>query len=179
MQAVTRLPAALKMAVLVGAALALVVVGRSSSPGMPPIKHAAITGVGGGYFPITPTRLVDTRASSNYLGAGQRLTTGNAATFTITGASVPTGAGAVVLNVTAYKPDGDGFLSVYPGTQTTAPTTSNLNFQAGGVIPNLVVVQLPTTGTLKVYSNTGVDVIIDVAGYFSPASGTTSGPSGP
>lgn len=179
MHALLKLPAAVRVAVLVGAALALVVVGRSSSPGLPPIKHAAITGVGGGYFPITPTRLVDTRAGSGFLGAGQRLTTGNAATFTITGSAVPTGAGAVVLNVTAVTPDGDGFLSVYPATQTTAPSTSNLNFHAGEVIPNVVIVSLPTSGALKFYSNTGVDVIVDVAGYFSPASGTTSGPSGP
>ena len=173
MESVRRLPAAVKVAVLAGAALALVVIGRSTDPGMPPIKHVAITGIGGGYFPISPTRVLDTRTGTP-IG---RLAANTSTAFTIPTTAVPSGAGSVVLNVTAVNPDTDGFLSIVPGTVTGTPTSSNLNFHAAEVIPNLVIVSLPASGQIRLYANTSVDVVIDVAGYFSPASGTTSGPS--
>lgn len=173
MHAVLRLPSAVKTALVLASAVALVLAARSAAP-QPPIKHAAITGIGGGYFAIAPTRVLDTRASNQRLSAGKYL---NVALPTQT---VPSGAGAVVLNVTAINPDGPGYLSVLPGNQSpAAPGSSNLNFSGGVVIPNLVIVQLPLNGSINLYANTGVDVVIDVAGYFSPASGTTSGASGP
>ena len=171
MESVRRLPAALKVAVLAGAALALVVVGRSTDTGMPPIKHTAVSNTGGTFFPITPTRILDTRVSRNTLASQTPLK------LQVTSASgpVPSGAGSVVLNVTAVMPQGDGYIEVWPDG-VAQPTSSNLNFRAGEIVPNMVMVALPTSGSLDIYSNVGVDVVVDVAGYFAPGStATTSG----
>jgi len=100
--------------------------------------------------------------------------------------SVPSTAGAVVLDVTAVNPSASGFLSVYPTGSITDPATadengtltSNLNFNAGETGANLVEVPLSPTGSVTIYNNsgtTGVDV--DVFGYYSPlpSTGATSG----
>ena len=44
--------------------------------------------------------------------------------------TVPAGASAAVLNVTAVDPTASGFLTVFP-EGTTMPTVSNLNFTPG------------------------------------------------
>ncbi|MBS2962172.1 hypothetical protein KGA66_03890 [Actinocrinis puniceicyclus] len=74
---------------------------------------------------------------------------------------------AVVLNVTVTAPTASGYLTVYPDG-APRPTVSNLNFSAGEVIPNLVVVPV-VNGKVDFYNGTGgnVHVIADVAGYFS------------
>mgnify|MGYP003348710142 CR=1 FL=1 len=57
----------------------------------------------------------------------------------ITGkAGVPSsGVSAVALNVTSTQQGGNGFVTVYPCG--ALPDTSNLNFQAGGSVPHLVI----------------------------------------
>lgn len=100
--------------------------------------------------------------------------------------SVPSTAGAVVLDVTAVNPTASGFLSVYPTGSISDPATadangtltSNLNFAAGQTVANLVEVPLSSSGSVTIYNNagtTGVDV--DVFGYYSPlpSTGATSG----
>ena len=65
-------------------------------------------------------------------------------------------------------------LTVFPGDLTTAPALgSNLNFGRNQVIPNLVLVKLPTAGPgagqLKVFNAAGLtQVILDAVGYFAP-----------
>jgi hypothetical protein len=99
--------------------------------------------------------------------------------------SVPSTAGAVVLDVTAVNPSASGFLSVYPTGSITDPATadangtltSNLNFAAHETVANLVEVPL-SSGSVTIYNHsgtTGVDV--DVFGYYSPlpSTGATSG----
>ena len=81
---------------------------------------------------------------------------------------VPTSAVAVVLNVTAVAGTASSLLSVYP-TGTPPPGTSNLNFRAGTVTPNLVTVTLGTGGAVSIFNALGtVNVLADVEGYFAP-----------
>ncbi|MCU1367679.1 MAG: hypothetical protein JWN39_3318, partial [Ilumatobacteraceae bacterium] len=57
------------------------------------------------------------------------------------------------------------------------PLASNLNFPAASApVSNQVTVGLGASGAIKVFNNTGsVDVIVDIAGYFTPATGGSSG----
>ena len=147
------------------------------------------------FVAITPVRVLDTRAG-NGLGllgvftsptSRDLLVTGTIATATGVQLVVPAGATAVSLNVTVVGPTAAGFLSVRPADASGAPTTSNLNFTAGQVIPNAVTVQLPTIGgdagkIELTYNALGVagpttDVLVDIVGYYQataagPADGT-------
>src|SRR5205085_229195 len=79
---------------------------------------------------------------------------------------VPAGATAVVLNVTATNTTAASFLTVWPAGEIR-PTASNLNWVAGGTVPNLVTAKLGQGGGLGFYNLAGdVDVVADVAGYY-------------
>ena len=122
-----------------------------------------------------PVRICDTRAgnpSGLSGGADQcdNTTLGPAETdtVTVTGlADVPTGATAVVVNLTAVAPTAGTFLTVFPAG-TTRPLASDLNPAAGDVKGNLTVGTLSSGGKLSIYNNTGtVNVVVDVLGWYS------------
>jgi hypothetical protein len=124
------------------------------------------------YHALSPARLVDTRnSSSNTTGyKGDTLSSGNTLTVAVTGnLGVPSSATAVVINVTVTNTTADGgYLTIYPDG-ATQPTASNLNWNAGETIANLVTVGLPADGKIDIYNAFGsTDVIVDVEGYFGP-----------
>jgi hypothetical protein len=114
---------------------------------------------------LTPSRIMDTRTNLGVTGAVPALGT---ASLQVTGqGGVPaTGVSAVILNVTAVSPASSGFITVWP-SGTTRQQTSNLNFQAGQNIPNLVVVPVGADGKIQLYngSTAGVQLLADVTGY--------------
>ncbi|MBV8160388.1 MAG: hypothetical protein JO265_05640 [Acidimicrobiia bacterium] len=105
---------------------------------------------------------------------------GESRAVTVAGAGgvPPSGATAVVLNVTAVAPSAGSYLTVYPSDVST-PLASNLNFGPGQNIPNLVVVKVGSDGNVKVYNAQGtVDVIFDVVGWYG-ATGSAYAPLPP
>jgi hypothetical protein len=79
---------------------------------------------------------------------------------------VPSGASAVVLNLTAVSTTTGTYLTVYP--EGTAPTTSDLNPPGGGPVANLVEATLTGTGGFRVYNAGGdTNIVVDVAGWYS------------
>ena len=78
----------------------------------------------------------------------------------------------VALNVTAVDPVGPGFLRVWP-CGSAKPETSSVNYLAGGVEPNAVVVPVDATGEVCVSSLVTSDVVVDVSGWFD--AGVRSG----
>jgi hypothetical protein len=81
-------------------------------------------------------------------------------------AGVPTGATAVVLNVTAVSPSGQTHLTVFPGT--SPPGASDLNPAPGEVEANLVTATVSATGTVNIFNYAGsVNVVVDVEGWYS------------
>lgn len=138
---------------------------------------------GSAYTALTPQRITDTRAGSGAPNAGATLAPQGSLTVQLP-PSVPTGASAVALSVTAVNPTQPGYLSVYPagGVQNT---TSVLNFVAGAagcttigcVVPNLVITPVSADGRIVVASGSGgaVDVVVDVQGYYDASKATTSG----
>ena len=81
-------------------------------------------------------------------------------------AGVPSGATAVVANVTVTGTSAQSFLTVWPDG-TTRPNASDLNWVGGETVPNLVVAQLGSDGAVDVYAAAGsTDVLVDVEGYY-------------
>ncbi|MCE9621707.1 MAG: hypothetical protein K8R99_05110 [Actinomycetia bacterium] len=134
---------------------------------------------GGSFNGLIPTRLMDTRAGSGTtdgaFAGGPRLVAGTDFTLTVAGrGGVPaSGAGSVALNVTAVNPSAAGFMTVWPAGQAR-PNASNLNFAAGQVIPNMVIVPIGANGQISLWSYASVDVLVDVLGWF-PADGSFNG----
>ncbi len=121
----------------------------------------------GGFTPISPTRVVDTRSG---LGA-VRFEPGSVQTIDLS-TIAPAGATAVSLNVTATEPTAATYITVWPAG-ATRPGTSNLNVVAGQTRPNAVIVGLGAGRSVSLYNNSGsVHLIVDVMGW------TTSGFTG-
>lgn len=135
---------------------------------------------GAGFTPLTPSRILDSRPQSQVGPYGTPWFTDQSRTVTVTGAGgVPTGAEAVVMNVTVTGTTAASYLTVAPHGGSR-PTVSNLNWLAGDTIANAVTVKLPAGGAIDVYSMMGgVDVIIDVVGYFDVGTGAAFHPLTP
>lgn len=121
------------------------------------------------FYTVAPCRLLDTRLAAG-VGGAPRLTAGVPRVASLLGrCGLPADATALSLNVTAVTPPANGTLIAYPGNFSTSPNTNTLSFAAGKTRANNTIIALSTssTGTLALLSNvTGVDVIIDVNGYF-------------
>jgi hypothetical protein len=133
-----------------------------------------------------PVRICDTRAGDPSTldstpvnqcnggpnNAGATLAAGGTRDIEVTGiSSIPAGATAAVLNVTVANPGAPGYLTAYP-QGGTAPTASNLDYLAGQVTANRVIVPLSAGGLFTVYSSARADVVVDVSGYYASGSGT-------
>jgi hypothetical protein len=78
------------------------------------------------------------------------------------GLSVPADATAVILNVTAIAPTRPGWLTVWPSDRTR-PAASTLNFAPGTPTPNLAVVPITASRTLKVMNGSSGSTQVLVA----------------
>jgi hypothetical protein len=113
-----------------------------------------------------PHRVVDTRiglgAPAARLGPGATL-----AVRVIDGGAVsPSGVGAVILNVTVTEPTSASYLTVWPHGEAR-PLASNLNYDAGQTVPNLVVVKVGADGVVDLFNFAGAThVVIDIAGFY-------------
>jgi hypothetical protein len=123
---------------------------------------------GADFFTLTPCRLLDTRRPED----GPALASGSREILALAGAcGIPATARAVVLNVTAVDPTGQGNLRLHPG-DTGLPAASTLNFRAGETRANLAILRLALDGegTLAVSPSVAgggtVHVIVDVTGWF-------------
>ena len=116
-----------------------------------------------GYVGLVPERTFDTRDDGVPVPAGGTIGVHD-------GPGVRTPAVdpmvAVVLNVTAVDPTGPGFVTVF-GCAAGQPTASNLNYIAGQVVANLVIVQLDDADAACFSTHQTTHLIADIAGYFT------------
>ncbi|TPW16527.1 MAG: hypothetical protein FD127_52 [Acidimicrobiaceae bacterium] len=127
------------------------------------------------FVPLAPTRLLDTRISSDITG-GAPVAAGGGIDLQVSGrGGVPaSNVSAVVLNVTAAEALAPGFVTVWPTLQVR-PAASNLNVTtAGQNIANLVTVQLGTGGKVSLFSQSGTHLVADIAGYYEPVTTLTT-----
>lgn len=124
---------------------------------------AVPTTVKSGFRAITPTRLLDTRDASLGGGAG-KIGSGRTITIDLAG-SIPDGAVAAVLNVTAVDPCRGGFLIVFAcGTQ---PGTSNVNYVAGRTTAGMAITMF-SDRKVCIFSSAMTDLVVDLVGAFVP-----------
>ena len=134
-----------------------------------------------GYFPaastfrsMNPARLLDTR-SGQPTSDGSQQGEGMPARQTVTTlhvtgrAGMPTGAEAVVLNVTVTDAQGPGYVTVYPCGGV--PNASNLNFGRGATIANMVIARIGPDGDVCIFESEAAHLVVDVNGYF-PGDGS-------
>ena len=133
-----------------------------------------------GYHSLTPFRACDTRSASTTPAnqcKGKTLGTRGTVTVQITGGAVPSGARAVVINLTALNhSSGATFVSAFPAG-TAVPLASNLNLAGNSTQANLAIVQLSAGGAITLFNSVGdVDVIVDVEEYSRRPSGSGTVP---
>jgi len=128
----------------------------------------------GTYYPIAPTRVVDTRG--NGVGPVGKISSGGADTYQVTGkGGIPGEAVAVTANVTVTNQTSDGWLFVSPSI-VGAPISSTINFPVRDNRANGVTVALSSKGTIDAWFggrslSATTDFILDVTGYFLADSG--------
>ena len=110
---------------------------------------------------VTPSRVLDTRD-----GAGSRVGAGGVVALDAESLGVTAETTGVLLNLTATDALGSGFLAAYPCSEGR-PSTSNLNFVAGDVVANFVVVQPDADGAVCVYAHNATHVVVDLMGTVS------------
>jgi Big-like domain-containing protein/PGAP1-like protein/Kelch motif protein/glucodextranase-like protein/BACON domain-containing protein len=120
------------------------------------------------FFTVVPCRLLDTRIPAQ----GPALTAGVLRTVQTAGScGIPSSAVAISVNATVVGPGAPGYLSLFPAG-TPLPPTSSLNFRAGQVRANNLVLGVSGDGTasIAIYpalaQNAKTDVLVDVNGYF-------------
>ena len=153
-----------------------------AGPGSPYRVTAAVI-PGSTYFPLSPARVLDTRDGTGTGGVTTPIGQGAQIDVAVTGRlGVPaTNVTAIALNVVATNATGpDSYLTVWP-TGQARPLASNLNFEPGVSVPNLVIARVGNEGKVSLYNNLGtVNVAADIQGYFlGDASGSTYVPLAP
>ncbi len=121
------------------------------------------------FIPLAPCRIADTRNATGPIDGH------TSRDFVIPDSScgVPATAAAYSLNVTVVPHGGLGYLTVWPSGQSQ-PLVSTLNSLDGRIKANAAIVPAGTGGAISIYVTDTTDVILDINGYFVPA---TSNPS--
>jgi len=155
----------------IGAAIAVTLGGGAFGV----VRATVSSGERASYFPITPTRVLDTRDTNKFTNGTLQLTVegsvnvvGEAGSRTV----VPTDATAVAVNltVTGGRKNGNyGYVTAYPCTSTAdpAPNASSLNFENGVDIANALNVTTSLNGSICLYVYGTADLIVDIAGYYA------------
>jgi hypothetical protein len=113
------------------------------------------------YHTVTATRMADTRLTSGPLASGGVLPINQ-------GSLSPQANPALVTNVTITQPASIGYMTNY-ADGTAVPGTSNVSFNAGQTIANLVVAPTGADGSTDYFNASpgSLHVIIDCLGYFA------------
>src|SRR5271157_4455496 len=124
------------------------------------------------FVAVPPCRLVDTRLQNGGSGPIQGGTSRSFTPPQLGGCNIPTTAAAYSLNVTAVPEGPLGYLTVWPAGQQQ-PLVSTLNSVDGRVKANAAIVPAGTNGAVSVYVSNTSNVVLDIDGYFAPATSST------
>ncbi len=151
--------------------------GDASNPGVTaPTLGQVVMGAGASpaltFVPITPCRVADTRTAPGPFG-GPSLASGVTRSFSIPqgACSVPATAAAYSLNVTAVPHGRLDVLIAWP-TGEPQPLVSLLNSGDGRTKANAAIVPAGTAGAISLFVSglAPADVVLDINGYFVPAT---------
>jgi len=122
------------------------------------------------FYPLTPCRIADTRNANGPLG-GPSLAGNGTRTFPILSSScgIPITTQTYSLNFAAVPHGPLGYLTAWP-TGQSQPLVASLSALTGTVTANAVIVPSGTNDSVDVFSTNPTDLVIDVDGYFAPAT---------
>lgn len=124
-------------------------------------------GTGAAFVAIQPVRLTDTRVPLN----GTSIPATSTERFQFLKSSVPASATAVAANFTVIPGSAPGYLTVYPGSTSTQPVASDLNWTANQspAVANSTIADTANSGSVRVFngSRAPVNLVIDAFGYFT------------
>ena len=126
-------------------------------------------GIGLLFTPMTPARLLDTRAGQSACftpsaAIPASTNTPQAARGTCT---IPATAQAIVGNETTVAPAAAGFLTFWP-SNAARPNAATSNYAAGVNFNRHYTVGLDTDGAFLIYTLNSLHLVIDVSGSFAP-----------
>ena len=127
------------------------------------------TGSGKAFYPLEPTRILDSRPSSQVGVYATAWAAGATRAVSVAGSlgGFPATGTSVVLNVTVTDTTASSYLTVW-ATGQARPTTSSLNWSAGATIPNAVTAKLGVGGAISMVNAVGsANIVVDVAGYYA------------
>ena len=127
------------------------------------------------YQPLSPRRIADSRSGPTVDGKFRNTGVRRGGTvweIRVAGrGSVPASARTAALNLTTTGAPQRGYATVYPCGER--PAASAINFGAGVRRANELVTTMSDVGTVCIYVNTDVHVIVDVVGYTSDVTTLT------
>lgn len=135
------------------------------------------------YHPIPkPIRLLETRSNPIFPGCD----TPRAAVIAgairtqqgrvmCDGVTIPSAAQALNGNLTTVNAAANGIATVYAGDLNSTPLATSLAYVSTQAIPNAFVTRLAGDGNFKLAVTQTTDVLIDIAGYFSPEANDVNG----
>jgi uncharacterized repeat protein (TIGR03803 family) len=121
------------------------------------------------FVPVAPCRLLDTRQTHDPIQGG---------TFQffdipqLGDCNIPTTAAAYSLNVTVVPQRPLGYLTIWPAG-LAQPNISTMNSLDGRIKANAAIVAAGASGAVSVFASNTTDLVLDIDGYFEPASGRT------
>ncbi len=123
------------------------------------------------FVPITPCRIADTRTAAGPFGA-PAVAAQTTRSFPVlsSACNIPASAQSYSLNVTVVPQGPLGYLTIWPAGQAQ-PLVSTLNSD-GRVKANAAIVPAGSNGAVSVYATNTTDVVLDINGYFVPATNT-------
>jgi subtilase family serine protease len=119
------------------------------------------------FVPVTPCRVVDTRAATGTFG-GPALAASASRSFPVpsSACSIPGSASAYSLNATALPKTTLNYLTLY-ATGASQPVVSTLNSGNGQVVANAAIVPAGTSGAVSAYATNQTNFLMDINGYFT------------
>lgn len=135
-------------------------------------------GPGDSYVPLDPARVLSTTApvTGTCTPACARLAANTTTSVQIAGSGgVPTAGGrSVMVNMTVVNPGGNGLIEAY-SSDAAQPTGLDLVYNTGQTTAIAAVVKLGADGRIKILNAfAATDLRIDVVGYYTPATDTTT-----
>jgi uncharacterized repeat protein (TIGR01451 family) len=134
------------------------------------------------YHPLPkPIRLLDTRPGQGNCDSVSTPITGGTSLSTLArttceGLTIPAAAQAIAGNATVINPSAQpGYLTIYP-QGVPAPLAANLVYQPGQVLSNAFTVGLGVSGEFNIFGERTIDMVVDVAGYYSSEPVDANGP---
>jgi len=151
----------------------------ASSPGdyIRVLTVTSSTADGVRFIPVTPCRLVDTRAPNGPLG-GPIMAANTTRDFLLTSnCGLPSTAQAYSLNITVVPSGPLGYLTIWP-TGQPQPLVSTLNAPDGRITANAAIVPAGVAtggpGAITVFVTDATHLIVDVDGYYDTTAGANS-----